>query len=350
VSVHYTTCNICEATCGLRVHVEGTRVTRIEPDTEHVASQGYACVKGLKIHEVHHSPDRLQYPQKRMGDRFVRISWDQALREIGAKARQLRKEHGADALSVYLGNPISFNFLAPMLAAGFAQGLGTKNFFQTGSQDCNNKFVVAQAHVRLSPIVQPYPDVDRTFAPDHACGSNPAISKMSFINLPDPVRRLEAVVQRGGRVVHLNPRRTETAKAVGEHVFIRPDTDVFFLLAFLHEIITQRRHPARRGRRAHERVRRGRGAGRALDAGETAAVTCVPADTLRELVGAYLAADGAALYGSTGMNQGSNGSTAFWLLEVINAVTGNLDRRGGALMGRGIVGFTPRPPPTPTRR
>ena len=191
----YTTCNICEATCGLAVHVSGNRVTGIEPDTEHVASQGYACVKGLKIHEVHHSPDRLRHPQKRVGDRFIRISWDQALREIGQKARQLRRDHGADSLSVYLGNPISFNFLSPVLAAGFAQGLGTKNFFQTGSQDCNNKFVVAQRMYGF-PFVQPYPDVDRTQL--LICvGSNPAVSRMSFIHLPDPVRRLKAIEKRG---------------------------------------------------------------------------------------------------------------------------------------------------------
>jgi anaerobic selenocysteine-containing dehydrogenase len=334
VSVHYTTCNICEATCGLRVHVEGTRVTRIEPDTEHVASQGYACVKGLKIHEVHHSPDRLQYPQKRMGDRFVRISWDQALREIGAKTRQLRQEHGANALSVYLGNPISFNFLAPMLAAGFAQGLGTKNFFQTGSQDCNNKFVVAQRMYGF-PFVQPYPDVDRTSL--LICvGSNPAVSRMSFIHLPDPVRRLKAIERRGGKVVFVNPRRTESARQLGEHVFIRPDTDVFFYLSFLHEVL---QHGVNR---AHvHRTMSGFGELEALAAGwtpeQTAAVTGIDASVLRGLVRDYLAADGAALFCSTGVNQGSHGTLAFWLQEVINAITGNLDRRGGTLVGQPIV-------------
>jgi anaerobic selenocysteine-containing dehydrogenase len=334
VSVHYTTCNICEATCGLRVHVEGTRVTRIEPDTEHVASQGYACVKGLKIHEVHHSPDRLQYPQKRMGDRFVRISWDQALREIGAKTRQLRQEHGANALSVYLGNPISFNFLAPMLAAGFAQGLGTKNFFQTGSQDCNNKFVVAQRMYGF-PFVQPYPDVDRTSL--LICvGSNPAVSRMSFIHLPDPVRRLKAIERRGGKVVFVNPRRTESARQLGEHVFIRPDTDVFFYLSFLHEVL---QHGVNR---AHvDRYMSGFGELEALAAGwtpeQTAAVTGIDASVLRGLVRDYLAADGAALFCSTGVNQGSHGTLAFWLQEVINAITGNLDRRGGTLVGQPIV-------------
>lgn len=332
--IKYTTCNICEATCGLAAHVEGSRVTRIEPDQEHVASQGYACVKGLKLNAVHHSPDRLMYPQKRIGDRFVRISWDQALREIGAKTRQLRKEHGSDALSVYLGNPISFNFLAPVLAAGFAQGLGTKNFFQTGSQDCNNKFVVAQRMYGF-PFVQPYPDVDRTrFL---VCvGSNPAVSRMSFIHLPDPVRRLKAIERRGGRVVFVNPRRTESARQLGEQLFIRPDTDVFFYLSFLHEVL---RHGVDRGH--VERHMSGfaqlEPLVREWTPEKTSAVTGIDADALRALVADYLAADGAALFCSTGVNQGSRGTLAFWLQEVINAITGNLDRQGGTLVGQPIV-------------
>ena len=166
-----------------------------------------------------------------------------------------------------------------MLITGFAQGLNTAKVFTTGSLDCNNKFLVGK-HMYGSPMALTFPDVDATrFL--LIIGGNPAISKMSFINLPDPVRRLEAVVQRGGRVVHLNPRRTETAKAVGEQVFIRPDTDVFFLLAFLREIIT------RDGIR-HDVVdahMNGFDAVAALVAPWTpekqAEVTCVPADTLR---------------------------------------------------------------------
>ncbi|MCB9660764.1 MAG: molybdopterin-dependent oxidoreductase [Sandaracinaceae bacterium] len=332
--VHYTTCNICEATCGLAVHVERGRIARIEPDRDHVASRGYACVKGLAMREVQHSPDRLVYPQKRVGAEFVRISWEQALREIGDKARALREAHGADALSVYLGNPISFSFLAPMLAAGFAQGLGTKNFFQTGSQDCNNKFVVAQRMYGF-PFVQPYPDVDRTSL--LVCvGSNPVVSRMSFIHLPDPVRRLEAIVRRGGRVVFVNPRRTESARQLGEQVFIRPDTDVFFYLSFLHEVLqhgVDRTHVERHmsGFATLEPL------ARAWPPEKTAQVTGIAPDVLRELVRAYLAADGAALFCSTGVNQGSHGTLAFWLQEVINAITGNLDRAGGTLVGQPIV-------------
>ena len=336
----YTFCRICEATCGLKATIDGDRVIEVEPDFDHVVSKGYACIKGLHYHEMHHSPDRLRTPLKRVGDRFEKVSWKQALDEIGAKVRELVKEHGGDSVSAYLGNPISFSLLPPILTSAFLQGLGSRNLFQTGSQDCNNKFAAAQ-RVYGFPFIQPFPDVDRT-----QCliiiGSNPAVSRGSFVQLPDPVRRLRAIEARGGRVFHVNPRRTETAKQVGTQVFIRPDTDVYFLLSFLHEVLARDAIDQQRVKR----YMKGLGALRAVSAQwppeRTAKVTGISAVTLREMVDAYLAADGAALTLSTGVNQGSNGTLAFWIQESINAVTGNLDRRGGTLVGHGYIEDFPR--------
>lgn len=317
--------------------VEGDRITHVAPDPEHVASRGFACIKGLSVERVRASGDRVTTPLKRVGERYEPIGWDQAIAEIGAKVRALRARHGDDAIGLYFGNPISFSLLMPIFITGFTKGLGTAKTFTTGSLDCNNKFLVSH-HMYGSPMSLTFPDVDRTrFL--MLFGSNPAVSKMSFINLPDPVARLKAIERRGGRVVHVNPRRTETAKGVGEHLFIRPDTDVFLLLAFLHEVLE--RDAVDRSR--IERFMTGFEHVKEIAAGWTperqAEVTGVPAGTLRALVDAYLAADGAALYASTGVNQGSNGSVAFWALEVINAITGNLDRRGGSLMGQGIFDY-----------
>ncbi|MGB5365547.1 MAG: molybdopterin-dependent oxidoreductase, partial [Polyangiales bacterium] len=156
-----TFCRICEATCGLRTTIEGDRVVAIEPDRDHVVTKGYSCIKGLRYHEIHHSPDRLRVPLKRVGNRFEEISWEQALEEIGAKVRQLVREHGGDSVSAYLGNPISFSLLPPVLIAAFLQGLGSRNLFQTGSQDCNNKFAAAERLYGF-PFIQPFADIDRT--------------------------------------------------------------------------------------------------------------------------------------------------------------------------------------------
>ena len=336
----YTFCRICEATCGLRATIEGDRVVALEPDREHVASKGYSCIKGLRYHEIHHSPDRLRVPLKRVGDRFEEITWAQALKEIGEKTRQLVKDHGGDSVSAYLGNPISFSLLPPILTAAFLQGLGSRNLFQTGSQDCNNKFAAAERLYGF-PFIQPFPDIDKT-----KCliiiGSNPAVSRGSFVQLPDPVRRLKAIETRGGRVFHVNPRRTETAKQLGTQVFIRPDTDVYFLLSFLNEVLCRGGADADRVRRYMRGFEALRKVAEPWPPERTAEITGVSADTLRSMVGTYLEAEGAALHLSTGVNQGSHGTLAFWIQEAINAITGNLDRPGGTIVGHGFIKDFPK--------
>jgi formate dehydrogenase len=332
-----TFCRICEALCGLEVTVENNRVTDVRPDERHVATAGFACPKGLKQHRIYGSPDRVLYPQRREGQTFSRVSWDRALGEIGAKVRRLRAEHGPDSVAMYVGTAAGFGVLHPVFAQGFMTGLGSKSMYATATQDCANKFAVAH-HVYGFPFTQPFPDVART-----RClivvGANPVVSKWSFLQVPNPARHLKAIEDRGGRVFFVDPRRTESAKSAGEHVFIRPDTDVFFFLAFLHELLAQ----GGVDRARLDRFTTGFAAVERLVAPWTperaAEVTRVPAAKLRELVTAYRTAGGAALYSSTGVNMGSNGSLAFWLQEVINAASGNLDRAGGTLVGRGVIDF-----------
>jgi len=120
-----TFCRICEAACGLVATVDGDRIVDVRPDPEHVVSKGYVCVKGLSLENVRASPDRLTHPLKKVNGRYERISWEQALTEIGAKVRQLREDHGNDSVGLYFGNPISFSPIIPIMIAGFVRGLGT---------------------------------------------------------------------------------------------------------------------------------------------------------------------------------------------------------------------------------
>jgi anaerobic selenocysteine-containing dehydrogenase len=329
-----TFCRICEAGCGLSVTVEDNRVLRIEPDKNHVVSKGYACIKGVRFGSVQHSPDRVSTPLKRVGDEFVPISWDQAIAEIGDKLRELRKEHGPDSIALYIGSPMPYNFAAGLMQNAFVDGLGTRSVYGAGSQDCANKFVVSQ-HMYGSPFRLTFPDLENieTFI---ALGSNPAVSQMTFIQSPDALGRLRAVTERGGRVVWVNPRKTETARSVGEHLFIRPDTDVFFLLSFAHELFRTGGIDRDRAAAHLSRVEVLEQVSAAWPAERTAQVTGISAEALRELVKRYRESNGAALYCATGVNQGTNGTLAFWLLEAINAVSGNLDKRGGTLVGRGL--------------
>jgi formate dehydrogenase len=332
-----TFCRICEALCGLEVDIENGRITDIRPDDAHVATEGFGCPKGLKQHKIYDSPDRLRHPMKRVGKTWQRISWEQAIREIGERVAGIRKRLSPDSIAMYVGTAAGFGVLHPMFAQGFMTGLGSKSMYSSATQDCANKFAVSR-QVYGFPFTLTFPDLDRV-----RClivvGANPVVSKWSFLQVTNPMKRIREIDARGGKVWVVDPRRTETAKVAGEHVFIRPNTDVFFFLAFLNELIASggvdRERVARYMKGFDELAR--------LVAPWTPErcepATRIPAAKLREMVADYCRPGGSALYSSTGVNMGTNGSLAFWLLEAINAVSGNLDRRGGTLVGRGISDF-----------
>jgi formate dehydrogenase len=265
------------------------------------------------------------------------VSWEQAISEIGAKVRRIRGTCGPDAIAMYVGTAAGFGVLHPIFAQGFMTGLGSRSMYSSATQDCSNKFAVSREMYGF-PFTLPFPDVDRSRCLI-AVGANPVVSKWSFLQVPNPVRRLKQIEERGGRVFFVDPRRTESAKAAGEHVPIRPGTDVFFYLAFLNELIARDgvdRERAEQYSRGLEDIEK---LAAAWTPERTAEVTRIPAPKLREMVRAYCEADGAALYSSTGVNMGGNGVLAYWIQEVINAVSGNLDRPGGCLVGRGITDF-----------
>ena len=332
-----TFCRICEALCGLEVKVEGDRVVDIKPDDAHVATGGYGCLKGLKQHKMYDTPDRLLHPLQRIDGELRRVGWDDALSSIGSKVRQLIDDHGPDSIAMYVGTAAGFGVLHPVFAQGFMQGLGSASMFASATQDCANKFAVAH-QIYGFPFTQPFPDLENT-----ECliivGANPAISKWSFLQVSNPIRRLKEMQERGAKIYVVDPRRTETAKVAGEHVFIRPNTDVFFYLSFLHELLAtaeiDRTHVDRYMTGYDEMCR----VAEAWPPERTAEVTQIPPEKLRELVRAYTRANGAALYCSTGVNMGTNGSLAFWLQECINAISGNLDRKGGTLVSTGVIDF-----------
>lgn len=332
-----TFCRICEALCGLEVTLENGRVAEIRPDAAHVATRGFGCVKGLKQHKLLDSPDRLRFPMKRVGDRHERVSWEQALGEIGAKVREITARLSPDSIAMYVGTAAGFGVLHPIFAQGFMTGLGSKSMYASATQDCANKFAVAR-HVYGFPFTQPFPDLDHVEAL-FILGANPVVSKWSFLQVSNPGQRLKEIEARGGRVVVVDPRRTETARLASEWVPIRPGTDVFFLLSFLHEMFAT---GAIDGAKVAQHMRGASEVEKLVAAWppeRTEAVTRIPAAKLRELAASHRSANGAAFYCSTGLNMGGHGSLAFWLHECVNALSGNLDRKGGTLVGRGVIDF-----------
>jgi len=229
-----TFCRVCEATCGLEVDVEDGRAVAIRPDPKHVVSRGYACVKGTRWTSIQNSPDRLLHPLERRGDRFVEVSWRDAMRGIARRIAELVDRRGPQTFGHFVGSAGGANLLAPMFRGALYAGLGSSRMYGTGTCDTMNKFRVNE-DMYGSPMRLAHPDVDHTSFM-LVIGANPAVSGNTLFHLPRAKERYGAIAKRGGRVVFVNPRRVETASA-GEHLFIRPDTDLFFLAAFCNELI-----------------------------------------------------------------------------------------------------------------
>ncbi len=353
VTTRKTFCRICEAFCGLTVDVEvctggpvagdvssAREVTRetivaVKADPGHPVSRGFACIKGTSFAGIHHDPERLNYPMKRVDGGFERISWEQAIAEIASRVRSLKKNHGANALAHYTGNPSYSNYKSILLSEDFVKCLGSKNLFSSHSIDLNNKFQVSAAMYGVE-LIQPIPDLQHTEF--FLClGSNPVVSQMSVLSVINPLAKLRAIEARGGKVVIVDPRRTETAARVGEHLFIRPGTDAFLLLAMLHVLHYELDF-------CHPSVETyATGAEQMLAAVKpwaperVARLTGISAPEIRRLCDDYVNARGAAIYMSTGVNMGPFGSIAFWLVQGINYLSGNLDRQGGLLVPEGAV-------------
>src|SRR4051812_26760661 len=331
-----TFCRICEAHCGMVATVEDGRVTKLRPDAEHPLSSGYACPKGIAMLDVQNDPDRVLRPLKRRpdGTGFDPVSWESALNDIGARLRALRDRHGGESIGWYMGNPGAFSHSHPLWVKGFLDGLGSRHYYTASSQDVANRFA-ASALLYGSPVLLPIPDLNRT---DFLLmvGANPLVSHGSVLTAPRVKDQLHAIVARGGRVVVVDPRRSETARQF-EHVPVRPDADAWLLLSLLHLIFGE--GLADREALARQAVGAGwlEAAVREFPPEATEERTGVPAETARALARDLAAAESAAVYGRTGSCLGRFGTLVAFLLDALNAVTGNLDAPGGAVFGRPAI-------------
>lgn len=331
-----TFCAICEATCGLEVDVEDNQVVEIRANKDHVVSQGHLCVKGKRYGSIQHSPDRITEPLKRIGDQWQTIGWDQAINEIAAKIKKIKKSKGPQSIAHFVGAPGGANLLAPIFRGSLFAGIGSNRMYGTGTCDTMNKFRV-NGDMYGSPMRLAYPDVDHTHFM-MILGANPVVSGTTLYHLPRAHQRLADIVKRGGRMVVINPRKVETALA-GEHIFIRPDTDIYFLAAFCNSIIKRNAIASDRIQRSMRNFEQLKTTVSAWTAERQAAVTGIDVSTFNDLVDGYINAPAAALNMATGVNQGRHGTLCYWLLESIAAITGNFDRKGGNLIGEGLIDF-----------
>jgi anaerobic selenocysteine-containing dehydrogenase len=326
---HYRTCNLCEAMCGMVVSVDQGRITEIRGDRDDVFSRGHICPKGPAMREIHEDPDRLRHPLRRTAAGWERIGWDDALHEVATRLHAIERAHGRDAVAMYTGNPAGHNHGALLMSQVFATALGSKNRFDANSQDANPR-LYANLLMFGDMTALTVPDVDRT---DYflILGANPAASGGSVMSLGDVRGRLQGIRERGGQIVLIDPRRTETAKLASAHHFIRPGGDAALLLALLHVIFAE-------GLFDEARIN-ARATG--LTALREAALTYAPeqvgpaigidAAVIQGIARDFARAKSAVAYGRIGICLGEFGPIGSWLIEALNVVTGNFDRPGGAM-------------------
>jgi anaerobic selenocysteine-containing dehydrogenase len=327
-TTHYRTCNLCESMCGVEVEIEGREVLSVRGDKNDVFSRGHVCPKATALKDLYDDPDRLKQPVRRVGDRWETISWDEAFDEVVDRIHQIQQEHGRDAVGVYLGNPNVHNFGTLVFGPPFLRALGSKNRFSATS--CDQLPLMMTSYFMFGhQLLFPVPDVDRT---DFMImlGANPLASNGSIMAGPGIKKRLEAISKRGGKLVVVDPRRTETARIADEHVFIRPGTDALLLLGLLHEVCAS---GVRLGRLSGsvKNLERVVEIAKGYPPAQTEAITGVPAATVKRLARELHEAPKGVLYGRMGTSTQEFGSLCMWLINVINALTGNLDEPGGSM-------------------
>ena len=326
---HFRTCHLCEAMCGVEIRLRGDLIVSVRGDPEDPFSRGHICPKALGLKDVHEDPDRLRHPVKRAAGGWQRIGWDEAIDEVAAQVVAVQSAHGENAVAVYLGNPTVHSYSALMSSVVLSRALRTRNRYSATSVDQLPHHLASLlmfGHQFLLPI----PDIDRT---DFllVLGANPVASNGSLMTAPDVAHRLKAIRARGGRIVVVDPRRTETAALADRHIFIRPGSDALLLFAMIHVLFDERRVAPGRllpwtdGIEAVERL-----AARFPPAA-VAEATCIPADEIRTLARQFSSADSAACHGRVGTSTQSFGGICQWLIQVLHVLTGNLDRPGGAM-------------------
>ncbi|MFK0254560.1 molybdopterin-dependent oxidoreductase [Streptomyces sp. NPDC090445] len=334
-------CPLCEATCGLTLTIDGTAVTGARGDRDDVFSRGFICPKGAAFGALDSDPDRLRTPLVRRGGRLREAGWDDAFEAVATALPALVQEHGAQSVGVVLGNPNVHTMAGALYPPLLLKALGTRNLFTASTLDQMPKHV-SSGLLFGDPFAIPVPDLDHTDLL-LLIGANPVESNGSLCTAPDFPGRLKALRARGGTLVVVDPRRTRTARLADRHLAPRPGSDALLLAALAHTLLAERlAAPGALGERLL-------GLGELADAlarftPEAVAPACdLTATEIRTLARDLAAAPTAAVYGRIGSCTVAYGTLASWLVDVLNILTGNLDRPGGALFPLPAAGPRPRP-------
>ena len=328
-TLHYRTCPLCEATCGLEVSLEGDTIVRIRGDRDDVFSRGFICPKGSALKHLHEDPDRLRSPLVKRDGRHIEVSWDDAFAEVERLLLPVLEEHGRESVAVYYGNPTVHNHAMTTYAGALVQALGTKQLYSAATVDQMPRHV-ASGFLYGDPLAFTLPDVDRT----HyllMLGANPFESNGSIATAPDFPGRLQGIRARGGRLVVVDPRHTRTARVADEHLMIRPGGDAAWLAALAQVLFDEHlidTGPAGEHLDGLDEVRR---VVEPFTPEVVERATWIAPEVTRRIARELAAAPTAAVYGRIGTNTVPFGTLASWLTDVVTILTGNLDQPGGMM-------------------
>lgn len=335
--LHYRSCPFCEAACGTQVVADhaNRRILSVRGDPDDPFSKGYICPKSYGLTELHSDPDRLRRPLLRRGKDYEEIGWEEAMDIAAGRLAEIQKKHGQHSVAYYFGNPTGHK--PPLLLYGrvLMQALGSMQVYSPGTLDQIPKFVSA-SYMFGGPTIQPLADIDRT---DHliVIGSNPVVAQGSMMVAPGMRNRLEALRARGGRLVVIDPRRTETAEIADQFVPIRPGTDAFLLLGMVNVLARENRVTLGRVADHVKNLDQLLDIAAHYPPERVATVTSIPVATIEQLARDFAAAPTAAIHGRTGTCTQRFGTLTSWLIDVLNTISGNMDRAGGNLFTGGGI-------------
>jgi anaerobic selenocysteine-containing dehydrogenase len=329
ITTTFRTCPLCEATCGLELTIRDETVIRIRGDRDDVFSRGFICPKGSTLRQLHDDPDRVRVPIVRSGDGWEEVSWEAAFVMVESGLLPILDQHGPHAVAAYLGNPNVHTMAGPLYNKPLLKALGTKNIFSASTVDQMPKHV-SSGLMFGHPDSIPVPDLDRT---DYLLmlGADPLVSNGSLATAPDWPGRIQALQDRDGKLVVVDPRRSRTAREADEHLFVRPGTDALLLLAIVAVLFEEDLTSLGRMAEMTNGVEEVASLATRFSPEAVADHCEVPAEVIRRIARELAAAPTAVVYGRVGTHTVEFATVASWLVDVINVLIGGLDEPGGAM-------------------
>ena len=333
--IHYRTCNLCEAMCGLKITYKEKKVISIVGDKKDPLSKGYICPKSQALKDLYEDSDRLKTPIKRTENGWEKISWTEAFDEVEHQIKKIQEKYGNDAVATYQGNPNVHNLGALLYGGSFLKSLKTKQKYSATSADQLPHHIASLkmfGHQMLIPI----PDIERT---DYLLilGANPGASNGSLLTAPGFSQKIKNIQKRGGKVINIDPRYTETSKISSEHFFINPGKDALLLLSLLHVIfeqgIDEKTHLSNHLKGLNEIKE----IVKKYPPQKTASIIGIDDFEIQKIAKDFINSETAVCYGRMGVSTQEFGGICQWLINVINIVTNNMDKVGGAMFTKPAI-------------